>query len=48
MYIVFICFSVRPLLTVSDPTKSVWTVFSLYNIIDFYINLTSLLFRRFK
>jgi hypothetical protein len=23
MYIVFICFSVRPLLTVSDPTKSV-------------------------
>ena len=48
MYVVFICFSIRPLLTISEPTKSVWTVFSLYNIINFYTSLISLLFRRFK
>ena len=48
MYVVFLCFSIRPLLTISEPTKSVWAVFSLYNVMNFYISLISLLFRRLK
>lgn len=48
MYIVFICFSVRPLLTTCEPNKSLWTVISLYNILNFYIDIISLFFRRFK
>lgn len=48
MYIVFICFSVRPLLTIIEPTKSVWTIFSLRRILNFYIELVSLIFRFFK
>lgn len=48
MYVVFICFSIRPLLTISEPTKSVWTIFSLYNFVNFYTSLLSLVFRWFK
>lgn len=48
MYIVFICFSIRPLLTIIEPTKSVWTVFSLKPVLNFYIDLLSMLFRLFK
>ena len=48
MYIVFTCFSVRPLLTIIEPTKSVWTIFSLRSILNFYIELVSLIFRFFK
>ena len=48
MYVVFLCFSLRPLLTTTEPTKSVWTVFSLYNICNFYISILSLFFRSLK
>ena len=48
MYIVFLCFSLRPLLTTIEPTKSVWSAFSLYNILNFYNDLLVLLFRLFK
>lgn len=48
MYIVFLCFSLRPLLTTTEPTKSVWSVFSLYNIFLFYVDIVSLFFRSFK
>jgi len=48
MYIVFLCFSLRPLLTTTEPTKSVWSVFSLYNIFLFYVDVVSLFFRSFK
>ena len=48
MYTVFLCFSIRPLLTVSEPTKSVWSVFSLFNVLNFYTDITSLVFRGIK
>lgn len=48
MYVVFLCFSLRPLLTTIEPTKSVWSAFSLYNILNFYNDLLVLLFRLFK
>ena len=48
MYIVFLCFSVRPLLTTIEPTNSVWEALSLRNVISFYTNIISLLIRFFK
>ena len=48
MYIVFICFSIRPLLTIIEPTKSVWTIFSLKPLLNFYIDFISMIFRSFK
>ncbi len=48
MYVVFLCFSLRPLLTTIEPTKSVWSAFSLYNILNFYNDLLVLFFRLFK
>jgi hypothetical protein len=48
MYVVFLCFSVRPLLTSTDANHSVWDVFSLNNTLKFYINVITLLFRSLK
>jgi len=48
MYIVFLCFSLRPLLTAAESTKSVWSSLSLYNIFLFYVEVISLFFRSFK
>jgi hypothetical protein len=48
MYIVFLCFSLRPLLTSMDPNKSIWSVFSIRDTINFYINIVTLAFRFFK
>ena len=48
MYIVFLCFSLRPLLTTTESTKSVWSSLSIYNIFLFYVEVISLLFRSIK
>jgi len=48
MYIVFLCFSLRPLLTTTESTKSVWSSLSIYNIFFFYVEVISLLFRSIK
>ena len=48
MYIVFLCFSLRPLLTTTEPTKSVWSSLSIYNIFLFYVGIVSLFFRSLK
>ncbi len=48
MYVVFLCFSLRPLLTATDAKYSVWNVFSLNNTLKFYINIITLLFRSVK
>jgi hypothetical protein len=48
MYIVFLCFSLRPLLTTTEPTKSVWSSLSIYNIFLFYVDIVSLFFRSLK
>ena len=48
MYIVFIAFSVRPLLTVSDSSKGFWNTFSVKRVVSFYINLTQLLLKKIK
>ena len=48
MYVVFLCFSLRPLLTTTEPTKSVWSSLSIYNIFLFYVGIVSLFFRSLK
>lgn len=48
MYVVFLCFSLRPLLTITEPTKSLWTIFSLYGVMHFYTNVVTLFFRSLK
>lgn len=48
MYLVFLTFSIRPLLTVSDANKGFIQMFSLRNISVFYINLIKVLFKKFK
>ena len=48
MYIVFLCFSLRPLLTTTESTKSIWSSLSIYNIFLFYVEVISLFFRSFK
>ena len=48
MYIVFLCFSLRPLLTTTESTKSVWSSLSIHNIFLFYVEVISLFFRSFK
>jgi hypothetical protein len=48
MYIVFLCFSVRPLLTLASKSQSVTSLFSLRHIINFYSTLVNLLFKVFK
>jgi len=48
MYIVFIVFSIRPLLTVSDSSKGFWNTFSLKRVSLFYINLLQLCLKKFK
>ena len=48
MYVVFLCFSLRPLLTTTEPTKSVWSSLSIYNIFLFYVDIVSLFFRSLK
>ena len=48
MYIVFLCFSLRPLLTTTELTKSVWSSLSIHNIFLFYVEVISLFFRSFK
>jgi len=40
MYVVFLCFSIRPLLMVADFKKSFFSLFSLNRVLRFYINLT--------
>jgi len=39
MYVVFLCFSIRPLLMVADFKKSFFSLFSLNRIFSFYINI---------
>lgn len=48
MYIVFIAFSVRPLLIVSDASKGFWSTFSLKRVSLFYVNITQLLLKKLK
>jgi hypothetical protein len=46
MYVVFITFSIRPLLTILKPSTSFWNILSLKFLFNFYINLLLLLLRK--
>jgi hypothetical protein len=48
MYVVFLSFSLRPLLTAINFEKSLWTLFSPKFFLDFYLTLVYLCLRRFK
>lgn len=48
MYTVFLCFSIRPLLTVLNPTAPLSDAFSLKGVLLLYTNLLSLFIKRFK
>lgn len=48
MYIVFLVFSVKPLLTVADAHKGFWDAFSLKRIISFYVGILQIILKRFK
>lgn len=48
MYIVFIAFSIRPLLVVAEADKSFWSVFSVKRVIKFYISLILNIFKTIK
>ena len=48
MYLVFISFSVRPLLITLNSNNPVTSVFSIKPIINFFLNLCYLLFNKFK
>ena len=48
MYVVFLVFSIRPLLTVSDANKGFWDVFSPKRILSFYVSLLQILLKKFK
>lgn len=48
MYGVFLVFSIRPLLTVSDSNKGFIQCLSLRNLILFYANIIKLVFKKFK
>jgi hypothetical protein len=48
MYIVFLVFSIRPLLTISDANKGFWDAFSMRRVLTFYISLLQVLLKKFK
>jgi len=48
MYAVFLVFSLRPLLTVSDSNKGFLQCLSIRNLILFYVNLLKILLKKFK
>lgn len=48
MYMVFLSFSIRPLLIVSDASKSFWHTLSLKRVLSFYVNVFQLLLKKFK
>ena len=48
MYLVFISFSLRPLITVSDASKGFWDSLSLKRVLNFYANLLQLVLKLFK
>lgn len=48
MYIVFLSFSIRPLLIVSDANKGFWDVFSCKRVLTFYVTLVQTILRKFK
>jgi hypothetical protein len=48
MYLVFLTFSLRPLLIVSDSTKGFLEALSLKRVLLFYVNLLKLFLRNFK
>jgi hypothetical protein len=48
MYVVFLVFSIRPLLTVSDANKGFWDVFSPKRVLSFYVSLLQIVLKKFK
>jgi hypothetical protein len=46
MYLVFLSFSIRPLLTTLNPSTPLSEIFSLKPIINFYANLITLVFKK--
>lgn len=48
MYLVFLSFSVRPLLIVSDANKGFWDTFSLKRLTLFYSSLIQIILKKFK
>jgi len=48
MYLVFLSFSVRPLITVSDATKGFLDAFSIKRVLLFYISLIQIFFKKLK
>ena len=48
MYVVFLVFSIRPLLTISDANKGFWDAFSPKRVLAFYVSLLQILLKKFK
>ena len=48
MYLVFLTFSLRPLLTVSDSSKGLIDAVSLKRVLVFYVNLVKLVLNKLK
>ena len=48
MYLVFLSFSIRPLLIVSDASKGFWHTLSLKRVLTFYVNILQLSLKKFK
>ena len=48
MYLVFLAFSLRPLLVVSDASKGFWEAFSIKRVATFYLSLIQLFLKKFK
>lgn len=48
MYLVFLAFSIRPLITVSDASKGFWDAISVYRVINFYSMILQLFLKKLK
>jgi hypothetical protein len=48
MYLVFVSFALRPLITVSEASKGFWDAFSVKRIMNFYVTLLQLFLKLFK
>ena len=48
MYVVFLVFSIRPLLTISDANKGFWDAFSPRRVLTFYVSLLQILLKKIK
>lgn len=48
MYLVFLSFSINPILTFWDEDDTLWSIFGLWNILEIYVTLVALIINFFK